>query len=163
MQDGQRATDWHFRVHSKFTKALVENLTTASNKNCIVDREGRRVAFHRGTGAAVRFERPVIHFAMEGEIEMMSFELTIGYEPNPDDDEYGDRHERDIERAERIHFPSDLEHNFTKEKFELWLQETRKQLREERARPEHRFLEKLIKKHPDKARALILKLKPSGS
>jgi hypothetical protein len=163
MQDGERATDWYFRVGSKFVKALEEHLVESKAKDCIVDREGRQIACHRGTGYAISVKKPILHFAMPGEIEMMSFDLEIGYEPKEDDDEYGSRHDRDIERAERIHYPADLELNFTKAKFDLWIQETRTKMRQERARPELRLLEKLLKKHPEGAREMILKLKPSDS
>jgi hypothetical protein len=163
MQDGEKATDWYFRVTSKFTRELVEHLLNAPAAKCIVDREGRRIACHRGTGAAVQFKRPILHFAMPNEIEMLSLDMEIGYEPNEDDPEYESRNDRDIERVQRIHFPADLETDFSKPKFDLWIHETRMKLRDQQARPEHKLLEKLLKKHPDKAMELITKQRQKGS
>jgi hypothetical protein len=163
MQAGQKATDWYFRVGSEFTKALVNHLLTASDKNCILDRERRSIACFRGTGAGVRFAKPILHFAMPGEIQMISFDLEVVYEPNDDDRNEGRDSDHNIERAERIHYPADLELDFSKPKFDLWIHETRKKLRDERARPEHRFLEKLVKKYPDKAMELITKQRQKGS
>jgi hypothetical protein len=156
MQDGDRATDWHFRTGSQFAKALEEHLLKSKEKDCIIDREGRTISCHRGTGYAVNIKNPTLHFAMPDEVQNLSFDLEVGYEPNEEDDEYRGR---DIERSYHLYCPIDLELNFNKHKFDLWLIETRKRLQAEQLKQERKTLDRLLKRNADYAAEKLLKLK----
>jgi hypothetical protein len=163
VQNANRATDWHFRVNSKFAKALEEHLRTASDAKCIVDREGRALSCHRGTGYAVELRRVCVHFAMPGEVEHMSFDVCVGWEPLESDHEYDSQGGRDVEREYHLYCPTDLELNFNKAKFDLWIKSTKERLDAERLKKERKELDRLLKRHPSYATTKLLKTKPSDS
>lgn len=163
IQKANRATDWHFRVGSRFFDALREHVRTAPNTKCIVDRENRKVSCHRGTGYAVELRDPILHFALPGEVENLSFTLRVGYEPLEDDPEYDHDHTRDVGREYRLYCPIDLELNFTREKFNLWTKHTKEELDKERLKQERKELDRLLKRHPKYVTEKLLKLKPNAS
>jgi hypothetical protein len=157
VQNANRATDWHFRVGSKFFDALREHIRTAKDATCVIDREGRSISCHRGTGYAVELKRPCVHFAMPGETEHMSFYLHVGFEATEDDAEYDSMHSRDVEREYRLYCPVDLELNFTKEKFSLWTKSMKEELDKECLKKERKELDRLLKRHPKYAADRLLK------
>lgn len=162
VQNANRATDWHFRVGSKFFDALREHVRTAKDARCVIDREGRSISCHRGSGYAITLRNPCVHFAMPGEIEHMSFVLHVGFEAAEDDAEYDSMHSRDVEREYRLYCPTDLELNFTKEKFDLWTRRMKEELDKERLKKERKDLDRLLKRHPSYATEKLLKTKPSA-
>lgn len=162
-QQVEKATWSHFRSHSPLFKALYEHVRTASEKTCIVEREGREVSCHRGTGYAVEIQDPILHFALPGETEVLSFQLRVGYCPLEDDAEYDSQGGRDVERVYRLYCPIDLELNFTKEKFDLWIKEMREKQDAELLKKERKVLDRLLKRHPKYATEKLLKMRPSAS
>lgn len=162
MQTGERATDWHFRVRSKFAKALQAHIVGASDKTCIIDKGGRAVSCHRGTGYAVNVKDVCVHFAMPGEVEYMSFKVSVGLEPLEDDVEYEGREFRDHNTEHRFSCPTDLELDFTQAKFDLWVRKTKEEVDAERLSKERKQLDFLLKRHPKYAAEKLLKTKPSA-
>jgi hypothetical protein len=125
----------------------------------VIDKEDRRISFHRGTGAAIDVNNPVFHMGFDGEPDSISFELHVGYEPLPDDAEYTGEHNRDVERLYHMNISVDLEENFTKEKFDLWKTATRAKRLADRNKTEHKLLEKMMRRHAEKAIEFAAKLK----
>jgi hypothetical protein len=163
IQDAGRATHWYFRTGCRFVKALEDHIIKAGQKTCVIDKEDRRISYHRGTGAAIEVKNPVFHIGLDDEPDSISFKLEVGFEPLENDAEYTHDGSGDVERAYHINFPVDLEENFTTEKFNSWITKTRARLRAETDKTEHRFLEKMIQRHPEKARELISKRKRKSS
>lgn len=157
MQDGDRATHWHFRTGSRFAKALEKHILEAKDKDCVIDREGRSVACHRGTGYVVEIKNPILHFAMPGEVQNLSFDLKVGYELRDDDEEYSS--DGEIERSYHLYCPIELELDFTEAKFKLWVIETKKRLQEEQLKKDRKTLDKLLKRNADYAAEKLLSLK----
>jgi hypothetical protein len=161
VQKARRATDEHFRGRSDFFDALREHVRVATDAKCVIDREGRAVSCHRGTGYAVTLADPCVHFALPGEVEHMSFNLRVGFEPLENDDAYETRAFRDVEREFRLDCPVDLELNFTQAKFDLWAKATKEKLDAERLKKERKQLDRLLKRHPKYATEKLLKTKSS--
>lgn len=162
-QAAERATHSHFRLYSLFVKALAEHVRTASDADCVVDREGRSVSCHRGTGYAIELKDPILHFALPGETKMLSFKLHVGYEPLDDDPERDSLGNRDVERVYRLYIPIDLELNYTQEKFNLWAKKMKSELDAEKLEKERAQLDRLLARHQDYAILKLLKTKPSAS
>lgn len=152
VSDWMRSTDWHFRVDSKFFKAVAEHIVDA--KDCVLlDRKERTVSCHRGTGYAVNFEQASCPIALPGECQMLMLRISVDF----DDPDYSDDDRYHSTREDfSIYAPADLELNFNQEKFELWLQTKKDERDKKHSQTDLKVLDKLLKRHPDYARQRLL-------
>lgn len=154
-QKAERSTFNYFSTKSSFIKAIEDHIV--NSKDCVlIDREGRDVSCHRGTGYAIGCKNVIVHFHVPPETQMMSFDIEVGFCPLEDDPEYnGYDGGSDIVRKVRLFAQTDLELNFTKVKFKKWLDDQRQTKEKEEWKNTFEPLKHIIEKYPKRIKELL--------
>lgn len=152
------ATFNYFHFKSKLVRAIQDHVMHGAKECLLIDKEGRDSSY------AVSVKEASAPFAAPGECQMLRLTFEVGFRPLPDDAEYnGCDGGVDINKRMDVYCPADLELNFTKEKFNLWLNTTiREKNHRERDAKNLKALEELLLKYPKQGRDLLKKMKRSA-
>jgi hypothetical protein len=153
MQDARDVTLKHFSFKSKLVRAIQDHVLNATDCT-LIDKGGRTVNRLGG----IQVKNVVTPYAMPGECQMLNIEFVVALNAlETDYPEYDLGN--DIEKRMDVYAPSDLELNFTKEKFDLWLGTMREKRSKELYGKNLQLLKDLVQKYPAAAKTALASIR----
>lgn len=131
---------------SEFWRALQKHIEQSDD--CIVERPG--VVRNHSASSGVSFKDASAPWCREGEEQNISLQIEVEFVPHEDDPGYGTYQVGGpgTRQSFFIYYPADLEINFTKEKFNIWLNQQRKVRDERRLEKDQATIKRLLNQCP---------------
>lgn len=132
----------HFHFKSKLWRAIQDHI---QSKDCVLfKRHGVVATYSAGPGIALEDAYIPIH--LDKETQNMVFKIRVSYWSEP-----GNDNRETFEERYSIYFPASLEGSFTPRKFNLWLQEKRRERDAKQSAEDLKTLERLMLAYPSEA------------
>lgn len=149
LKECQRLEDNTRRYYqgSEFWRALQKHIEDSDD--CIIERPGG--VRNHSASSGVSFKSACAPWCSEGEEQTISLHIEVEFVPHEDDPGYDTFQVGGPGRRQTffIYYPADLEINFTKEKFNIWLNQQRKVRDEQRLEKDQATIKRLLSQCPE--------------